>query len=96
MSHLDSPGRATEYILGLAEGEEGTVMAMAALGDSRRFREDFCEPWIWLPTPEGQLESNLKAGLTSFICRFRDQLAGDQDRFDLAARCRRRLRSGSN
>ena len=36
-------------MLGLSWGEEGTVMAMAALGDPSRFRILFEAPFFWMP-----------------------------------------------
>ena len=77
--------RIAEHVLRRGFAEEGTVMAMAAMGDPSRYRKDFREPWAWLPTPDGDLDPNTSAGLQAFFARLRDSLHVEQDCFDIAA-----------
>ena len=77
--------RVAEHVMGRGLGEEGTVMAMAALGDARHYRRDLAEPWVWLPTPDGDLDPTSSAGLQACLARLRQSLTTEQDRFDLAA-----------
>jgi carbamoyltransferase len=76
-------GRVTD-MLGLLWGEEGTVMAMAALGDSARFMKFFCEPFFWMPSVL-LLDNSTVLALERFLAVAREQVRTEQDRFDMAA-----------
>jgi carbamoyltransferase len=71
-------------MLGLLWGEEGTVMAMAALGDPCHFTDLCREPYFWLPH-DPLLDSSTAAGLWQFLNKTREQIRTDQDRYDMAA-----------
>jgi carbamoyltransferase len=71
-------------ILGLAWGEEGTVMAMAALGDAARFADVFAEPFFWQPNAV-RLDDDAGQALAQFLAQTRQRLRVEQDRYDLAA-----------
>jgi carbamoyltransferase len=75
--------RATD-LLDLAWGEEGTVMAMAALGDPQRFQRMFSEPFFWMPNLIRMSESEQEATQYA-LARAREQICDDQDRYDFAA-----------
>ena len=72
--------RVTVNILSLPEGSEGTVMAMAGLGDPQHYRQLLDDRWIWLPG-----EAEKATGLVVLISRLRSLVNSDQDRYDLAA-----------
>jgi carbamoyltransferase len=74
--------RVTFDILGLPEGAEGTVMAMASLGDPTRYREALSERWIWLPGHPSPADA---PGLEAFFGRVKSSIHGEQDRYDVAA-----------
>lgn len=74
--------RVTVDLLGLQEGTEGTVMAMASLGDPQRYRDALGERWIWLP---GHPSPEDAPGLEAFFSRMRSSISCEQDRYDLAA-----------
>jgi carbamoyltransferase len=89
VSHLESHSfglawtRVTE-MLGLLWGEQGTVMAMAALGDPERFRELFARPFFWMPhSPSVNAPS--AGALADFLAAVRKDIVRDQDRYDMAA-----------
>jgi carbamoyltransferase len=82
--------RVAVDLLGLAEGSEGTAMAMAALGDPGRFRPLFEERWLWLPPDaDGIYKTGLsaedRAGLAAFMEKLKRAVTGDRERYDLAA-----------
>ncbi|MCB1380248.1 MAG: hypothetical protein KDK89_18050 [Alphaproteobacteria bacterium] len=76
--------RVVTGLLELKEGEEGTAMAMAALGDPARFR-------IWIDRPcavyrqNYALEPAQHAEIASWLEEARRQIVTDQDRYDVAA-----------
>jgi carbamoyltransferase len=77
--------RIGAHVMRHAFGEQGTVMAMAALGDPRHYRQEFQEIWAWLPTPEGNLDPAASQGFQAFFARLRDSVRSEQDGFDIAA-----------
>lgn len=76
--------RVTNQIFGLPDGDEGTVMAMAAYGDPERFRRFFDEPWVWLPA-DVDLSEEMKGRAAAFTAKVRACLREEQDTFDVAA-----------
>ena len=51
--------RIAEHVLKYELDSEGTVMAMAALGDPAHYCWDFEQRWAWLPCPDGSLDRSL-------------------------------------
>ena len=89
ISHLIEPAlglawtRVTE-MLGLPWGDQGTVMAMAALGESSRFMKLFDEPFFWMRN-FGRLDDSTQESVHRFLGGARDCLRAEQDRYDMAA-----------
>jgi carbamoyltransferase len=77
--------RVTEHVLGFNEGEEGSAMAMAALGDPARFRAQFESDVAWLPTPDHSLVAGEREAMTKFVADLKGAIRQEQDRFDIAA-----------
>jgi carbamoyltransferase len=75
--------RATA-LLGLGWGEEGTAMAMAALGDPFRFMREMREPFLWLPNFATLSPADAEKA-QAFLSSVRKSVSSDQDRYDLAA-----------
>jgi carbamoyltransferase len=71
-------------MLGLSWGEEGTVMAMAALGDPDRFKGLCDEPFFWVPHFPW-LDNPTREALGRFLATAREQIRNEQDRYDMAA-----------
>lgn len=71
-------------MLGLSWGEEGTVMAMAALGDPARFSTVFEAPFFWMPNV-GDLDAATAEKVNAFMSSARDRVRDEQDRYDMAA-----------
>ena len=71
-------------VLGLSWGEEGTVMAMAALGDPSRFRILFEAPFFWMPNA-ADLDPATAEEMNTFMSSAREQVRDEQDRYDMAA-----------
>lgn len=69
-------------ITGLRWGEEGTLMAMAALGDPRRFQAKIAEPRLWLTSGAASEAADAVQG---YLASLRSMMVADQDRYDLAA-----------
>jgi carbamoyltransferase len=71
-------------LLGLSWGEEGTVMAMAALGDPDRFKALCDEPLLWAPH-DPWLAPAMAEALGRFLAAAREQFRSEQDCYDMAA-----------
>lgn len=77
-------GRITTRIFGLLDGEEGTVMAMAALGDPDRFGSLLESPILSYPE-EYTLSDARKAEIDAALGTLRGLCHTEQDLFDVAA-----------
>jgi len=71
-------------MLGFSWGEEGTVMAMAALGDPARFRTLFEAPFFWMPNV-ADLDPATAEEVNTYMSSAREQVRDQQDRYDMAA-----------
>jgi carbamoyltransferase len=79
--------RITRFVLRYGEGEEGTVMATAALGDSKRFRRDLEQMEPWTPVSDWAVDQDpaAKEAMARYLATLRESIRGEQDAFDLAA-----------
>jgi carbamoyltransferase len=77
--------RVATHVMAYGFGGEGTLMAMASLGDPQHYRKDFEEIWPWLPLPDGDLDAPSLAHVQKFLVGLRDSLHQEQDCFDVAA-----------
>jgi carbamoyltransferase len=75
-------------LLGLSWGQEGTVMAMAALGDPERFGSIFAKPLFWAPNSI-RLDSHTRQSLSDLLLEVKQQIRHEQDRYDFAASLQR-------
>lgn len=71
-------------VLKLDHGQEGTAMAMAALGDPERFAGHFTLPVVSYPEAEF-LPDSLKAEVAAWTQELQERVSTDQDRYDVAA-----------
>ena len=76
--------RVLADVLNLEHGQEGTAMAMAALGDPQRFAPDFNKPVVSYPEVEF-LSDPLKAEVAMWTTTLQARVSTDQDRYDVAA-----------
>ncbi len=76
--------RVIQELMGLKPGEEGTAMAMAALGDPQRFERQFAEAAICYPL-EGFLDDGRLSELQRWLADMKPLVRSDQDMFDVAA-----------
>ncbi|MCB1380247.1 MAG: hypothetical protein KDK89_18045, partial [Alphaproteobacteria bacterium] len=72
--------RVVTEALGLKDGEEGTAMAMAALGDPIRFRRHIDVDCASYPGPGIQTDDQ-KARLADWISTLNQNIVTDQDRY---------------
>ncbi len=84
LSFASAWARMTRHVFGLNFGEEGTVMAMAALGRPARFGAAVSAPWIWQPAEALATPDNARSYVAQ-IGELRRAIRGEQDRFDMAA-----------
>lgn len=70
--------------LGLSDGSEGTVMAMAALGNPRRFRTMFEQFPVWLPADYALSQQALN-DLDAWRAALLREVKTDVDAYDVAA-----------
>jgi carbamoyltransferase len=76
--------RMLPEVLNLEHGQEGTAMAMAALGDPERFADHFRQPVVSYPEVEF-LSDPLKEEVAAWIQQLQARVSSDQDRYDVAA-----------
>lgn len=75
----------TQYVMGLKEGEEGTVMAMAAAGDASRFRAGIEQsPLMSFDYARLHDDEHMRP-VRSFLDDLARRTPSEQDRFDVAA-----------
>ena len=76
--------RIVTRILRLKEGEEGTVMAMAALGDHHRFHDEVEQDILW-QRADYDLSFSGREALETFLLKLAKKVESVSDRFHLAA-----------
>jgi carbamoyltransferase len=76
--------RVLPALMKLNHGEEGTAMAMAALGDPARFLRRFSDPVISYPQTMF-LSAGQRAEVQAWIDAMSAEISTDQDRWDAAA-----------